>query len=322
LVERLLTYDALLENMTEGFAMCEAIWDERRRLADYTILELNPALQRMLGVGPEAVKTRLSDSPGDRTDWLKLCDRVLKTGHPASFEMHTRKADRWHEIRVTRVTPNRMAQLFFDITERKQAEARQAELFVELNHRVNNNLALVSGILRMKARETDSERVRDQLIRADARVQSIALVHRALYRGANRDMVDFGVYLQDLCAAVTDAFIHVDRIDVTVEVEAVAMPVDTAIPLGMVVNELVTNAVKYAYPPPRKGSIEVRLRRDKNGLLLSVRDFGRGLPKKTEERPGGGLGMKLVRSLVAQVQGELVDLGPPGTAFEIRLATP
>jgi two-component sensor histidine kinase len=147
-------------------------------------------------------------------------------------------------------------------------------------------------------------------------------VHRALYRGANRDMVDFGVYLQDLCAAVTDAFIHDDRIGVTVEVEAVAMPVDTAIPLGMIVNELVTNAVKYAYPPPEKGSIEVRLRRDEDRLLLSVRDSGRGLPEKTEERLGGGLGMKLIRSLVAQVQGELVDLGPPGTAFEIRLAAP
>jgi len=70
-----------------------------------------------------------------------------------------------HEIRVTRVTERRMAQLFFDITERKRAERRQAELFDELNHRVNNNLSLVSGILRMKARETDSDAVRDQLLR-------------------------------------------------------------------------------------------------------------------------------------------------------------
>ncbi len=190
--ERQLSFDALLENMTEGFAMCEAIWDVKGRLADYTILELNPALQRMLGVdqrvrhpgaqflqiggdrspsepltlglilgkvpspsvGPEAVGTKLSDSAGDRTDWLRLCERVLKTGEPASFEVHTREGDRWHEIRITRVTETRMAQLFFDITDRKRAEARQADLFDELNHRVNNNLALVSGILRMKARGT------------------------------------------------------------------------------------------------------------------------------------------------------------------------
>ena len=79
----------------------------------------------MLGAGPEVVGTKLSDSPGDRKDWLRLCDRVLKTGEPASFEVFTPSVDLWHEIRVTRVTETRMAQLFFDITERKRAEARQ-----------------------------------------------------------------------------------------------------------------------------------------------------------------------------------------------------
>ena len=320
LAERLLSFDALLENMTEGFALCEAIWDAQDRLADYTILELNPALQQMLGVGPEAIGTKLSDSAGDRTDWLKLCDRVLKTGEPASFEIHTRSVDQWHEIRVTRVTETRMAQLFFDISERKRAEVRQAELFDELNHRVNNNLSLVSSILRMKARETDNDAVRDQLLRADARVQSIAQVHKALYRGPRNDVVDFGAYLEELCAGIRDSLIHDDRIDVKVEAESIPMTIDTAISLGMVVNELVTNAVKYAYPPPNNGQILVRFVRERDRLLLSVRDSGTGLPDNTESRPGGGLGMKLVRSLVAQVHGELVTLGPPGTAFQITVA--
>src|SRR5580700_652680 len=146
--ERQLSFEALLANMTEGFAMCEAIWDAHGHLADYTILELNASLQRMLGVGPDAVGTKLSDNPGDWKDWLALCDGVLKTGEPAGFEIFTAGVDLWHEIRVTRVTETQMAQLFFDITERKRAELRQAELFDELNHRVNNNLSLVSSILR------------------------------------------------------------------------------------------------------------------------------------------------------------------------------
>ncbi len=317
--ERQLSLEALLANMTEGFAICDAIWDAQGQLADYTILEMNAALQRMLGVGPEAVGTKLSDTEGDRKDWLTLCDRVLKTGEPASFETYTRNVDLWHEIRVTRVTETRMAQLFFDITERKRAEARQGELFDELNHRVNNNLTLVSGILRMKARETDNDTVRDQLLRADSRVQSIAQVHRALYRGAHKDAVDFGAYLRDLCAGVKEALIHDERIEVRVEAEAISLSVDTAIPLGMVVNELVTNAVKYAYPPPDKGLILVRLLGEGDGFRLSVRDFGRGLPDPVESPLGGGLGMKLVRSLVAQVSGELSVTGPPGTSFEMRV---
>jgi two-component sensor histidine kinase len=320
LAERLLSFDALLENMTEGFAMCEAIWDAQDRLADYTILELNPALQQMLGTGPEAVGTKLSDSAGDWTDWLKLCDRVLRTGEPASFEIHTRRVDQWHEVRVTRVTESRMAQLFFDISERKRADQRQAELFDELNHRVNNNLTLVSGILRMKARETDNDIVRDQLLRADSRVLSIAQVHKALYRGPRNDVVDFGAYLEELCAGITESLIQGERIDVKVEAQSIPMTVDTAISLGMVVNELVTNAVKYAYPPPERGQILVRFVRERDKLLLSVRDSGIGLPDSAESRSGGGLGMKLVKSLVSQVHGELVKLDPPGTAFQITVA--
>jgi two-component sensor histidine kinase len=322
LVDRQLGFDALLENMAEGFAMCEAIWDERGRLSDYTILELNAALQRMLGVGPEAVGTKLSDSPGDRSDWLKLCERVLKTGRPASFETHTRRAGLWHEIRVTRVTDDRMAQLFFDITERKRAEARQASLFDELNHRVSNNLTLVSSILQMKARETDNDEVSDQLLGAVSRVESIALVHRALYRGARTETVDLSAYLKDLCEGVWASLTHDDRIELQIESAPVSVPVDTAVPLGMVVNELVTNAVKYAYPPPAGGPISVRLARDGDGLLLAVRDLGRGLPDSAVAAPRGGLGMKLVRSLVAQVHGQLSITGPPGAAFEIRLPVP
>ena len=319
LTERQLWLDALLENMAEGFAMCEAIWDSEKRLSDYTILEMNSALQRMLGVGPGAVGTKFSDSPGDRSEWLQLCERVLKTGTPASFEFHTRSLDLWHEIRVTRVTKHTMAQLFFDITERKRAELRQGSLFDELNHRVSNNLTLVSSILQMKARETDSDAVRDQLQRAVDRVQSIAEVHRALYRGAGTDVVDFSAYLWELCAAVETTLIHDKRIEISVESEPASVPVDTAIPLGMVVNELVTNSVKYAYPPPAGGLISVRSARDGEALVLSVRDFGRGLPNGAGAGPGDGLGMKLVKSLVTQVNGELVTTGPPGVGFEIRV---
>ena len=318
--ERQLSFDALLANMHEGFAMCEAIWDEQGSLSDYTILELNDALQRMLGVGREAVGTRLSDSPGDRTDWLRLCERVLTTGAPASFETHTPGIDRWHEIRVTRVTESRMAQLFFDITERKKAEARQGDLFDELNHRVNNNLALVSGILRMKARETDNDAVRDQLLRADARMQSIAQVHRALYQGARKDDVDLGAYLVDLCAGVQEALVHDQRIRVEVAAASgVSLPVDTVIPLGMVVNELVTNALKYAYPSPQRGAVLVRLAVAEDGLGLTVQDSGQGLPQSLEPRLAGRLGMKLVRSLVAQVGGTLSVIESPGTTFEIKV---
>jgi two-component sensor histidine kinase len=302
--------------MLEGFALCDGIRDGGGRLIDYTIVEMNPALQRMLGVGPEATGTRLSEAPGDWRAWLELCDRVLTTGQPAGFERYNRSTNQWHEIRITRVTENRMAQIFFDITERKKADFRQAGLFDELNHRVSNNLTLVSSILQMKARAAENDVVRDQLLKAEARVQSIAQVHKALYRGSRKDDVEFGGYLKDLCDGVRQALTADDRIDVEVTAEPVLIPLDLAVPLGMTVNELVTNAVKYAFPHPGGGRISVSLARTENNLILSVGDDGRGLGDDVETS-SGGLGMKLIRSLVAQVRGTLVVRRHPGTTFEI-----
>jgi two-component sensor histidine kinase/PAS domain-containing protein len=319
LADRNLQFDALFDSMLEGYALCEAIWSGDGMLIDYTIIEMNPALQRMLGVGPEAIGAKLSDGPGDWTAWLRLCAGVLNTGEPAGFERHEPTTDRWHEIRITRVTDNLMAQIFFDITERKKAEVRQAGLFDELNHRVSNNLTLVSGILHMKARATDNDVVRDQLLRAEARVQSIAQVHRALYRGGRTDQVEFGGYLRDLCNSVEESLTHDDGIAVAVEADRIMLPVDMAIPLGMVVNELVTNAIKYAYPNQARGLIRVHLTGQGDGLRLTVADDGRGLNDGVESR-SSGLGMRLVKSLVTQVDGELVVHRQPGATFEITLS--
>ncbi|HEY5290509.1 MAG TPA: histidine kinase dimerization/phosphoacceptor domain -containing protein [Caulobacteraceae bacterium] len=315
--EHSLHYSTLFETIPEGFAVCEAIRDASGRLVDYTIIEINPALRRLLGVGPEAAGSRLTESPRDWTRWLQVCDRVLTTGEPLSFERFNRGNELWHEVHLSRLTETRMAQFFFDITERKANEARQTDLFEELNHRVKNNLAMVAGLLQLQARGSREE-VRDELTKAAARVQSIAEVHAALSRGAGADTVDFGAYLRDLCANLERSLIIDDGVALAVESESANLPVDAAIPLGMVVNELVTNAVKYAYPDGGAGPIAVGFKRVGRHMLLSVRDEGQGLPEAADHRQGG-LGMRLVHSFVEQVGGELTIREGPGAWFEIKL---
>ncbi len=107
--------------------MCEAIWDSEGRLSDYTILEMNSVFKRMLRIGPEAVGTKLSDGPGDHSRWLQLCEGVFKTGQPASAEHHTPSLGLWHEIRITRVTGQKIAQLVFDITDAHIAKEKLRE---------------------------------------------------------------------------------------------------------------------------------------------------------------------------------------------------
>jgi two-component sensor histidine kinase len=315
LMERNVHYDTLFETMSEGFALCEAIWDDDGRLADYVILEINPALRRMLGVGPEVVGTLYTEGNRDGGGWLALCGKVMRSGEPESFEFRARTVGRVYEIRISRVSEHRMAQFFFDVTHRKAVEARQAQMFEELNHRVKNNLALVAGLLQLQARGAEPT-VRDQLTKAVDRVQSIAQVHEALYRGSRHNDVDFGTYLTDLCASLSRSLASDGRIELKVEAEAADLPLDTVIPLGMVVNELVTNAIKHAYPPPQTGLVSVNFQGEGELFRLVVEDGGCGLPDSSRAMTGG-LGMTLVNSLVGQVKGKMAIRHKPGAAFEI-----
>jgi PAS domain S-box-containing protein len=317
LAEQTLRYGALFETVPEGFAVCDAIRDETGRLVDYTIVEMNPALRRLLGVGPEAIGSRLLDAPGNWTRWLETCDRALTTGKPIKFERFNRQTKLWHEVRVSRLAESRMVQFFFDITERKAAEAKQAELFDELNHRVKNNLAMVSGLLDLQAKQA-SPAARGELAKAAERVRSIADVHAALAGDASGKVgsVDFAAYLEDLVGRLDRSLGLPEGVRLALRAEPAHLPAEAAVPLGMAVNELVTNAVKYAYPSPTAGPIEVALEREGEDLLLSVRDQGVGLPTSGG---GRGLGMRLVRSLAGQAGGELSIGAGPGARFEIRL---
>ena len=321
--ERDLQYRALFDTMSEDFALCDAEWDEAGRLKDYTIVEINPALQSMLGVGRDAVGTKLSDSGWNGASWLELCEGVLRTGEPVGFEFHNRNTGRWHVIRLTRVAGDRIAQFFFDVTEQKLAIARQQTLFDELNHRVRNNLSMVAGLLSMQARTSEGA-VRAQLMKAIDRVQTISELHGSLYQGGHKEDVEFGAYLERLCERLATSVVDEERIGVTVEAQPAVVPLDHAVPLGIIVNELVTNAAKYAYPAPSRGEIRVSFGPTARGLKLSVSDVGRGLatPQTGQKAEGAGLGMKLVRSMVQQIGGRLRVTGPPGAGFEVLLPNP
>jgi len=123
------------------------------------------------------------------------CDEQRRT---PGFRIPQPQHRRWHEIRVNKVGPSRLSQFFFDITDRKAAQAHQARLFDELNHRVKNNLAMVASILELQARGADAQE-RDGLLKAVARVQSVSAVHESLYADQHGQEIDFSAYLKRLC---------------------------------------------------------------------------------------------------------------------------
>jgi two-component sensor histidine kinase/PAS domain-containing protein len=316
LTEREARYRALFDGVTEGFALLETIRSNDGRLADFTLVEANPALLRMFKLAAAAIGRWHSESTAPLApEYLAACETAFATGS-VHLEIADPRGRRWFDVSMSRVGENKLAQIFVDITERKAAEQRQTEMFDELNHRVKNNLAAVSAMLSMQARASDDPSVRGQLQKAVDRIQTIADVHASLYRVSSTDDVDFAAYLQRLCERLAASLVDGERLRIEVDADPVMAPLQEAVALGLIVNELVTNAAKHAYPAPASGVIQVSLRNRSGELELRVSDQGRGLPQTDK---AAGIGMRLVRSLVQQCGGELEVAQGPGASFTVRL---
>jgi two-component sensor histidine kinase/PAS domain-containing protein len=317
LAEREARYRALFEGVAEGCALLEAEWGEDGRLADFVVIEANPALFAMFNTDASILGRRQSELYGSRdAPYIEACEQAFR-GQPGRLEVPSGRGWRWFDVRLSPVGKDRVAQICVDITERKLAESRRVEMFDELNHRVKNNLAAVSAMLAMQARVADNAAVREHLQKAVDRIETIGDVHASLYHASSTDEVEFGAYLEQLCERLATTVVDSERVRLEIDADAVMAPLDEAVALGLIVNELVTNAAKHAYPPPAAGVIRVELRDTPKGLRLSVRDEGVGLPQSDQP---GGIGMRLVRSLVQQRSGELEVRGVAGAEFVVHLA--
>jgi len=216
-----------------------------------------------------------------------------------------------------------------DITERKRAEEKirsalveKEVLLKEIYHRVKNNLQVVSSLLNMQSRRAASLDTKRLLDDSASRVASIALVHEQLYRAENLSSIELREYIGRLARSLTSVNRPLSmRVDLRVEVDEIFMGIESAIPLGLVVNELVSNAYRHAYPAGAdEGVILVRMSRLAGGCLrLEIRDDGRGLPVGFDPSRDGGLGLQLVLALTGQLGGELTfDTGRGGACFDLK----
>ena len=315
LADREARYRALFEGVSEGFSLLEAYW-ENGEVVDFVVVEVNPALLKMFDLSPTIVGRRQSEYRGGlTTHYVDACRRAIR-GESVRIENYAPPTRRWFDIRFSRVDENLIALIFVDITDHKAMESHRTEMFNELNHRVKNNLAAVSAMLSMQARAAEDPSVGEQLMKAVDRIEAIGEVHASLYRASSTGDVDFSAYLQRLCDRLAASLMDNERVTVKVETDPVTSALEEAVALGLIVNELVTNAAKHAYPPPARGVIHVTLRNRPGELVLAVCDHGCGLPDG-ERAPG--IGMRLVRSLVQQCHGRLEVRNDDGAHFTIRL---
>ncbi len=191
----------------------------------------------------------------------------------------------------------------------------KAMLLSEVNHRAKNSLAVAASLLAIQGRRQPDRAVRALFEEAQDRLNAMARVHDLLSKSESEQRVDLATYVTDLCEALRPITEDDERIGFDVSAEnGILVEADTAFALGIILTELVTNAVKYAFPPPRSGTIFARARRGDPGRLeVSIRDDGIGMASFCE----GSLGYGLVRSLVQQIDGVIAVRSDPGLSVTV-----
>jgi PAS domain S-box-containing protein len=222
-----------------------------------------------------------------------------------------------------------------DITEKKKAEEALANIETtrkkEIHHRIKNNLQVISSLLDLQADKFDNPRVIEAFRESQNRVISMALIHEELYKGEGTDTLDFSTYIRELAENLFQTYsLKSKNIHLLMDLEEnVFLNMDTGVPLGIIVNELVSNSLKHAFPGKDKGEIQIKLHREKNGkhkkkddkatsFILIVSDNGVGIPENLNIKDVDSLGIQLITTLADQLDGKFELKNNNGTEFIMR----
>ena len=236
----------------------------------------------------------------------------------------------WIEDHMFRVTDESngsyLSGILIDVTERKLAEQKLSRslkekelLLKEIHHRVKNNLQVVSSLLKLQTGYVKDENALDLLMDSQNRVRSMALVHQKLYQSADFSEINFTEYLRQLSGHLLNSFkTNPEIVSIDISAEKLELGIDHAVPCGLIVNELISNSLKYAFPDGKKGTIIIDLRKSNNNeIILTISDDGVGFPEGINYRETQSLGLQLVNTLVGQIDGNISMENHVGTTFRI-----
>jgi len=320
--------------------------------ADGVIIDCNPSAERLLGLSRDQILGRTSVNPYWQT--VHEDGRVCPgEEHPAMVSLRTRQScrdviigmrmldgsQRWLNVNTepmfkrSEIRPYAVMTSFSDITKRREMEqalhislVEKTVLLQEVHHRVKNNLQLIISLLNLQIGRTQKGDMLDILASTRNRVRSMALIHENLYQPENLAHLNLANYLKHLCASLLRSGGPVSakvRIESQVENKSILIGPNQAVPFGLLINELVTNALKYAFPEDRTGLIRVTIQSpSREKVLITVADDGVGLPAGLDPHHADGLGLKLVRLLAEQLHGTVNFDRGQGTAVQILFNTP
>ena len=262
--------------------------------------------------------------------------KLLKEGRSQPHEVHIKCAEdgKIRDFLIHKATYSNVAGdvigvvgVLLDITKRKKAEEALLKTETlrkkEIHHRIKNNLQVISSLLSLQADQFSDEKVKEAFQDSQNRVISMSLIHEELYKTGASEALDFTAYLQKLATELLQSYkIGTEDIRLKLDLENVSLKMDTAIPLGIIVSELVSNSLKHAFPRGRNGEIGIKLYRTENENIsqftLIVSDDGVGLQENIDFRNTPSLGLQLVNALVEQINGSIELEKEAGTGFRIK----
>ncbi|TDH61369.1 GAF domain-containing protein [Dankookia rubra] len=304
----------LFARMQEGFALCELVRDAAGRPVDFRYLEVNAAWEHLTGLPAGRVIGRLAREviPGLEPYWVETYARVIETGEPAHVEYRVAALDRWFEVLAYRTEPGRFAALFLNVTDRKRAEARQALLTREVEHRAKNALAVVQSVLRL----TRAEDLPTYVRAVEGRVSALSRAQSLL-----ADDHSGGAELRELLAGELAPFLAGQRVEL--HGPPVLLPAVAAQPVAMAVHELATNAVKHGALSVPGGRLAVRWEvPDGQPPRLRLHWAEAGGPAVTGPPPRRGFGGRVLDGTVRGQLGGTVALDWQATGLVCRLDLP
>ena len=318
-------YRVMVETMSEG-ALTMGL--------DGTILYCNPCFAAMVKTPIENIignSIYLFIKPAEKTSFEKFVGRAsgsdkkessLQSAEGTFIPVLLSRSD------LGEMLPVSTCLLVTDITEHKLAERRiQASLLEketmlkEIHHRVRNNLQVISGLLQLQAKASKNPDLFDSFQESQNRIHAMAMVHDKLYNSSNFSRIDLTVYIRSLSQKLFQSYNIHSKMDITIEADGeILVNIDKAIPCGLVMNELITNVLKHAFPGNRAGEIKITLHKTKDtGIEVVVHDNGLGLPDDIDIHKPQSMGLDLVSGLVKnQLGGQLEVNRDNGTEFRMR----
>lgn len=293
-----------------------------------TVLYVNPAFEGILGIPPDEIlldPRRYFDyiHPDDRQENAMVFERLIKgeipyVEHTYRFIKKTGETiwlhDRIYVIKSEGGIPSQISIISKDITEGRLLEEKQLSdlieketLLKEIHHRVRNNMQIISSLLSLQAEKEENPAVKVMLHENINRIRTIALVHQLLYQSKNLKKIHYQEYMRLFANSLLQLYqVDHDRISLILDVGDIEIDIITAVPLGLILNEMVSNSVKYAFPDDRKGIIRIQLLEKYNRYVLKFCDNGVGMADPGILAHPESLGIQMIQGLSKQIKGSLL----------------